>query len=254
MDQGYSFEVHATADFVLAVLRDQHRHAVEIDAECDPEMDLTFSSTVADWRIANDLLPAKRLGRALNQTWGLSLSDAHWRSVLVPPSQKTLKGVAVLIAAHAKRTQLRPLRIAGASCLSASAFLAIKDCLAADGADVSNIAPSTPLHEYTRNHWRSFVCRVSRLAPGALPPISINSPAHETNLAFGCVGALLFLTGILATTITLQAWPVPLIGVLILIATTVASHLIQDRPSANVAFGNLRTFRDMATCIASHTG
>lgn len=239
---------------MLAVLRDQHRHAVEIDAECDPEVDLTFASTVADWRIANDLLPARRLGRALNQSWGLSLSDPQWRSVLIPPSQKTLKDVAVLIAAHTKRTQLKPLRIAGTACLPAAAFLAIKDCFAADGADVSDVAPSTPMHEYTRRHWLSFVCRVSRPAPGALPPISINSPAREANLAFGCVGALLLLVGIFATTITLQAFPVPLIGAFILTTTTVASYLIQHRPPANVTFGNLTTFRDLATCIASKSG
>ena len=254
MDQSYSFEVDATPDFVLAVLRDQHRHAVEIDAECDPEVDLTFASTVADWRIANDLLPAKRLGHALNQSWGLSLSDTQWRSVLVPPSQKTLKDVTALIAAHTKRTQLKPFRIAGTACLPAAAFLAIKDCLAADGADVSDVAPSTPLHEYTRRDWLSFVCRVSRLAPGALPPISINSPAHEANLAVSWVGALLLLVGILATTITSQAFPVPLIGAFVLIATTVASYLIKDRPAANVTFGNLTTFRDLATCIASNSG
>ena len=92
-----------------------------------------------------------------------------------PPSQRTLRDVTVLIAANTKRTQLKPFSIAGTACLPAAAFLAMQDCLAADGVDVSNIAPSTPLHEYTRKNWQLFVHRIARLAPGAMPPIGISS-------------------------------------------------------------------------------
>jgi len=160
----------------------------------------------------------------------------------------------VLIAANTKRTQLKPFSIAGTACLSAAAFLAIKDCLAADGVDVSNIAPSTPLHEYTRKNWQLFVHRIARLAPGAMPPIGISSPAYETNSAIGCLGGTMLLLGIFATIISVNAFPVLIIDAFILVATTVASHVLQNVPPASVTFGNLKTFRDLATCIASHTG
>lgn len=251
MRNTYSSEIDASPEYVLAVLRDEHRQAVEVDGECDPDIDLTFDSTVADWRIANDLLPAKQLGRALNESWALSLSDTDWRNVLTPPRKRTLRDVTNLIALHTTRTQLQPLQIAGTSCLPAAAFLAIKDCLAADVVDVNGIAPSTPLHEYTRRHWLTFIQRISRLAPGALPPIAVVSRADDANTAIGCLGALLTIAGMFL----LKSAPfVPVLGMLLLLITTANSFRIRSHPLDKVAFGDLRTFRDLSVCIAKSAG
>ena len=147
----YSRTVPATPEYVLAVLQDEHRQIACLDGECDPDAELSFESTVRDWRIAQDLLPTKQLGRALNEIWELELSDAEWRSVLAPARKKTLCDVAELISKYATRTKLKSLSIAGTESLAASAFLAVRDCLAADGADVSRITPSTPMKHFLRN-------------------------------------------------------------------------------------------------------
>lgn len=251
MCKAYSTEVAASPEHVLAVLRDEHRQAVEVDGGCDPDIDLTFESTVSEWRIANDLLPTKQLGRALNESWALTLSDAEWRDVLTPAHKRTLRDVATLISQHTTRTQLLPLTIAGTSCLPAAAFLAIKDCLAADGVDVNAIAPSTPLHEFTRHHWLTFIRRISRLSPGALPGIAVKSQAHDTNMAIGCLSAVFFALGIFVVE---SAPSVLILGVLLLLVTTLHGYSIRNHPLDKVTFGELRTFRDLSLCIAERAG
>src|SRR5438309_906279 len=47
------------------------------------------------------------------------------------------------------------------------------------GADVSAVAPSTPLHEYTRRYPGVFLGPVSQLAPGALPLVKIRTPVYH---------------------------------------------------------------------------
>jgi hypothetical protein len=152
--------VAVTPEYVLAVERDLHRQACRIDYCCDGEIDLTLDSTIQEWRWARDLVETKELGRALNDAWDIRLTDRQWAAVLSPARRKTLRDVAELISQHAVRPQLRPLAIAGTRCLPAAAFLAIKDCLAKTGADVTNVAPSTPLAEFARRY-----PNVARFAP-----------------------------------------------------------------------------------------
>jgi hypothetical protein len=40
----------ATPEFVLAVIRDIHRQQCQYDPEAQPDMSLTFDSTVAEWQ------------------------------------------------------------------------------------------------------------------------------------------------------------------------------------------------------------
>ena len=56
----------ATAEYVLDVIRDSHRQQSQIDAEADPDVDLTFETTVAEWRDACDLIGWQGLGQALD--------------------------------------------------------------------------------------------------------------------------------------------------------------------------------------------
>lgn len=248
MRNSCSIEIPATPEYVLEVLRDEHRQAVEFDDVCDRDIDLTFNSTIAQWRAANDLLPTRALGRALNKSWALALYDDDWASVLTPERKKTLRDVAKVIASHATRTQLSPLNIAGRSCLPAAAFLAVRDCLAADDVDVTLIAPSTLLHEYTRRHCLTFLKGISRLAPGALPQIVVKSFAHELNDASVCFSAVMFVVGIVFA----DSVPGVLIfAVLCLLLTTVHGCCIRNRPPQQATFGELRTFRDLSVCIAN---
>jgi hypothetical protein len=61
--------VAATPAYVLDVIRDQHRQQCGYDPMADSDAELTFETTIAEWRDACDLLDWRRLGRALDREW-----------------------------------------------------------------------------------------------------------------------------------------------------------------------------------------
>jgi hypothetical protein len=54
-------EEPATAEYVLAVLRDMHRQQCQFDPEAELGISLNFESTVDDWLAACDLLSTRKL-------------------------------------------------------------------------------------------------------------------------------------------------------------------------------------------------
>jgi hypothetical protein len=250
-DSTYLVSVPVTPEYVLAVFRDQHRQVARFDYCCDSTIDLTLDSTIEDWRNACDLLETRDLGRAMNESWKINHSDAEWRAVLHPPRQRTLRGVAELIARHATRNELCPLSIVGMRCLPAAAFLAVKDCLAGNGVDVSNLAPSTALCEYTRRNLVAFIDPISRLAPGALPDVDVKLPDEGALLLPWFIRIALVLMGLITSMAGGNPVPFNVMALLLLLFEIVGSWFQKPRELTSVTFGELRTFRDLAYCIAA---
>ena len=247
-------EVPATRDYVLSVLRDQHRQACIVDLECEPDIDLSFDTTIADWRLACDLVSTRRLGRALNESWGIELTDRQWKSVLCPARKRTLGDVTGLIASVASRPQLQPINIAGTSCRAAAAFLATRSYLRQAGADVDQIRPSSEIAEYSSRYLLTFVESISRIAPGKLPDIEPDrSPACPWSISacLSAIGAIVCLA--FAQTAAFSFDALMLLSVFGLSFTLSALLAMLSRPAAefSIQFGSLRTFRELAVCLSS---
>jgi hypothetical protein len=101
---------------VLAIFVDEHRLVSRVDPEVEPDAVLSFDSTIADWRYACDLLGWKRLGRALNETWGMSLTDDNWEAILEPGSERTLRGLCDVIAKNAQIETIPQKALLGGRC------------------------------------------------------------------------------------------------------------------------------------------
>jgi hypothetical protein len=231
----------ATAEYVLAVLRDQHRLLCEID-EGDPGVSLSFETTVTEWICAGDLLGTRQLGRALNDGWDLDYSDAEWHRVLEPSNQRQLAGACRLIAAKAARPRIRPALLFGCTCGSAGAFLTVRSLLHEAGANATEVAPSTPLAPFACRYLGVFLGPISRLAPGALPPARIHDPIRNTAACCLLAGIFGMLVGGFSGLVAFQ------VGGSLLAAIS-ALVVYWSKPSA-VEFGELRTFRDLARLIA----
>ena len=183
MDAAYPAPTEAaTPEYVLAVIRDHHRQAAQVDPEVDPDADLSFDTTVKQWQEACDLLELRMLGRAFNEYWEINCTHDEWRSVLVPPSEKRLAGVCRLIASRASRRSVRPAPILGTTCATAGAFLTIRSLLHEAGACADDITPSASISPFTRRYSRVFLGEISRLAPGALPLVKIRTPIYDAGI------------------------------------------------------------------------
>jgi hypothetical protein len=236
----------ATPEYVLAVLRDMHRQQCQHDPEADPGVALSFDTTVAEWRDACDLLGWRELGHAYNQLWGITCTDAEWRAVLEPAGQRRLADVCRLIAARVARPVVRPSRLLGSTCAPAGAFLTIRSLLHEAGAPVGELAPSSPLAPYTRRFAEVFLGPVSRLAPGALPPVRIRTPVYDAAI-WGLLAALVCVViGACSAAHLLTALGV----VLFASAYALTWYAARCMLPASVEFGELRTFRDLAVVVA----
>lgn len=240
--------VSATPDDVLAILRDMHRQQCSYDFEADPTVSLSRESKVADWRWACDLVRTDRLARALNKYWNIEVPIETWRDVLEPQKERTLGGVCDLIAgAGAKAPRVRPVNLLGRACVPAGVFLTIRSELAAAGADVAEVAPSTPVAEYARRHFPVILGPVARLAPGALPVVKIRHPHY-----WACLHVLLVSIAVMVV-----AWCAGLTAVgVAAFWTALASYgalcfvALRVLPTS-VGFEGIVTFRDLANTIAA---
>jgi len=248
MDAHYpTVEEPATPEYVLSVIRDMHRQQSRYDPEADGEASLAFDTTVAEWREACDLLGWRDLGRGLDSIWGIEGPEAEWEATLEPEHEARLSDVCEFIARRATRPGIRAARLLGRTCVTAGAFLTIRSLLHAAGADARGIAPSTPLSPYTRRYSHVFLDPVSRLVPGALPPVRVATPVYDAAI-WGCViGWLVLIVGHCVGSALLTATGGAIFALGYALTWIAGRCLLPSR----VEFGDLRTFRDLAVALSN---
>jgi hypothetical protein len=240
----------ATKEYVLSVLRDTHRRNFDsIAADGDEFDDLTFDTTISDWKDAwdYDLMLTSEFGRSLNRGWQIDCTTAEWRGVLKPAGERRLEDLCAFIASRTTRPRIRPAHVLGRECDEAGAFLTIRSLLAEAGADPHAITPSTPLAEFTRRNSATFFGPISNLAPGALPPAKFDTPIHDATFAITLLSIVLMC---LAGFIDSPELTIASITTLVFsyAASWIAARWILPK---KVQFGDLTTFRDLARVVAA---
>lgn len=230
-------------EFVLEVIRDEHRQACEFDPEAEPDAVLGFETTISEWQDACDLVDWKPLGIALNSSWNIDASDSDWQRVLTPENERTLRDLCCFIADQAAVESAAVPVIQGKACPPAGMFFAVREILEKGGSDVRKIRPSTSLGPYCRKHLDLFLGPVSRLAPGSLPLVKIRHPLFNATIAIVLASMLCVCFGY---------WAVGLAGyVIFILSVWLVSRFSTPR---SVVFGNLKTFRDLSETLASSKG
>lgn len=236
-----------TPEAVLAIFRDSYLQQCQYDPEAEPEIELSFTSTVDEWRLACDLVKWKPLGRALNRWFEISHSDDQWYAVLEPAKQRTLFEVCELIASTATRPAIVPLTLFGNSCLEGGVFVRLKTALAAVGLPVASIRPSTQMAPWLVKHWGAFSDVVGKLAPEVLPPIKIEETSLQ-KLSYWIVTAGIVLAmanaAIDSHVVTTTAMVLLALGILLILLTSRTSP-------KHVSFGDLQTFGDVCRLIGT---
>lgn len=251
--------VKPTPQQVFALLQDWHRQEWAIDYGEESFEKLSMETTVSEWRNQCDLGGWRALGRQFNKCWGISVSAKDWHSVFNPQSERTMRDVCEFLASRVEFPRVAPARVLGRECVPAGTFLTIRALLEKGGADVSSIAPSTPLADYTRRHFDVFWGTIAQLAPKALPNAS-----SEMGV-FAKYNGISLLLGILAAVfsaviqeITESMSPcilflIPgMIGILLIFQGLIGAIVcILFVPAPELQFGELRTFRDLAEYVSA---
>jgi len=151
---------------VLNIFIEQHRLCSPLDPEADPFAEISFSSTIDEWRDANDLLPWQPLSEFLNKEFQIAATEDEWKLVLTPSSKRTLKDVCQLIAKHSSKQDIIPKKIFGQECLSAAVFLTLKKYLAQRQVNVSELRPSTFVAPYFEKYFSEMIEQTTIISNG----------------------------------------------------------------------------------------
>jgi hypothetical protein len=241
-------DASSTPDDVLAILQDEHRHQCQYDPGADPEAALTFDSSIEDWRIACDLVEWRQLAVALNSQWDLTVPLMEWKEILTPPRVRKLRGVCEVLSTSSRPKKLVIPLVFGTPCPSVGVFFAVREFLERDGADVSQLAPSTLISKYSIEHFRVFEQDISQLAPGVLPSIKILNPEYERASGLLLLAMLSFFCSILVSFWLSFLW-IPFLIVLLLSVAWI-DHVARHSRPTSVTFGELRTIRDLCRSLA----
>src|SRR5262249_34632314 len=168
-------------------------------------------------------------------------------AVLEPAEAQRLEDVCAFIAEQATRPRIRPASLFGAPCLTAGVFLTIRSLLHRAGADVHRLTPSTPLAPFARRHLEVFLGPITRLAPGALPPVDIQTPVYDTTVWGSLIGLLFIGIGSWASV----PWLTIAGGFIFVVSYLTTWVAVAWFLPSRVDFGDVRTFRDLAQIIAS---
>jgi hypothetical protein len=183
----------------------------------------------------------------------VAISVAAWKAVLDPPESRTLREVCELIASHATQTEILSVGHFGTSSKAAGAFLAVRSLLLRAGADPRTVRPSLPIADATRHFPSTFLGPISKLAPTKLPTITIRTPVVTAALVTVGVGLLGLFALPVAGWLGFAGWRTELgvfftaVAALGHVSLWLANRFI--RP-AEVHFGTIVTFRDLAEVIA----
>lgn len=158
-------------DEILAIIRANYLQHQQIDDVVVQNEELTFETTISEWRDMEDLLDFIGLGKYLNDYFHLSVDAAVWEAVLEPDDDRTLGDLCNFIAANAEKEILRPVKLFGAECHAAALFRSLKGRLKYRGIDVSDFRPSAELEPLVKKYGHVLYHEVNQLNPEVLPPM-----------------------------------------------------------------------------------
>jgi hypothetical protein len=243
-------EIKLSTNDVLLAIRDWYRFSEALDPEAEPDVDLSFETTVHEWRCACDLVSADRLGAWLNQVFAITASLAEWQVVLEPDC--TLWDVCEFVSRQgAKRPSCAPLKLAGTECEYAGVFLALRSGLIQAGVPLAGASPSTQLAAITEHHFSQLITTVSILAPGSLPiPISRFEEIFRPSLRFTAAmsGIVLLLVFLVRSDLVIPA--ASSIMAMLFIYWSLCQRYILWRFGAAFYFHRLNTLADLVRVMA----
>lgn len=90
-----------TSEEILKILQANYLQQQHFDPEVERSQELTFHTTVREWREICDLPEPYKLANYFNNLFGLDISGEHWILELQPEKIKNLKEICRFIAGNA---------------------------------------------------------------------------------------------------------------------------------------------------------
>lgn len=156
---------------ILEIIKANYRQQQQYDDIVLKNQELTFDTTVLEWRDICDLLDTTELWKYLNSYFRLSVDREIWLTQLEPEDEKTLGELCRFISIHADKDIIRPVSLFGSKCESAAIFKTFTSKLKDRGIDIAELRPSSKLEPLVQKYRSVVIEEINLLDPSVLPPI-----------------------------------------------------------------------------------
>lgn len=160
------------------------------DIEVDKGEKLVFSTTLEEYSIICDLVSPKKLSKYYYSLFNLQCDYLIFEELFINQKTTTLGELSEFIATNSIRIKIKPIKILGSVCETASIFKTIKSELSERGTDTSNLTPSSKIYPYFNG---SLVEIVNKIAPKTFTNFQFESNSISK------LGENIFLISILFT-------------------------------------------------------
>jgi hypothetical protein len=151
-----------TPNEVLEIFQINHETWSKLDEEVEAGV-ITKDQSIFEWRCMNNLIDWPELYRVQNEIFEISLSKTEWLEAVLPEKQKTVWDLCQLLASHARKPVLKPVKILGSECPSASIFLSLIKSLGRQNINIADLRPGTAISTLTDNaNFPKLIAEVSK--------------------------------------------------------------------------------------------
>ncbi len=161
---------------ILELLKAFYNFQSVFDPEVDKGCELTFDTTIEDWRMICDLLEPKELADYYHEFFSLSTPRIELEEILNNQRFNTLRDFSNYISKNAVKEKVVSIKLLGNDCLEAAIFKTLMSKLNKQGVDTTNIKPSSPFQPFFDNNLEAIMETANKLVPG-----SISTFEHEEN-------------------------------------------------------------------------
>jgi hypothetical protein len=157
-----------SSEEILQILTDFYNCQSQFDPEVYTDLEISYETTIEDWREACDLLEPKGLAKFYHDLFKLNAPIVDFENILIHEKENTLKEFCDYISENAQKEEIEPIISMGKACHEAAIFKTLISKLNERGIKTGKIRPSSEFTPLFKKHGDAFLTEVNKLAPGSL--------------------------------------------------------------------------------------
>jgi len=181
---------HYTSEEILQILIDSYNCQVSFCGDAYTRHQLTFQTTIGEWRKICDLDKPVHLAEYLRGVFNMDTNQSDLINLLSSEDITTLGILCNYIADHSIKATITPA-VSESLCLEVSIFKALKNELEKKGIDTTDFKPSANFAVFFLKYTEEIISIISKLSPGTLSYYKYKSTI------MGKLSALLILSSII---------------------------------------------------------
>jgi hypothetical protein len=111
-----------SSDEILQILTDFYNCQSQFDPEVYPDLEISYETTIDDWREACDLLEPRELAKFYHDLFKINTPIIDLEIILIHEKENTLKDFCDYISEHAPKEEIEPVISMGKTCHEAAIF------------------------------------------------------------------------------------------------------------------------------------